>query len=46
MPSSIPTDKYTPYAKAIEELKKEGILDQNINHRRIKYLNNILEQDH
>ena len=45
-PCSITTDKHAPYIKAIEELKKEGVLDQNVNHRQIKYLNNILEQDH
>jgi IS6 family transposase len=45
-PSSITTDKHAPYSKAIEELKKEGHLDHNVNHRQIKYLNNILEQDH
>jgi transposase-like protein len=46
MPASITTDKHAPYTKAIDELKSEGILDQNLNHRQIKYLNNILEQDH
>ncbi len=46
MPSSITTDKHAPYTKAIEELRNEGILSQSINHRQIKYLNNILEQDH
>ncbi len=46
MPSSITTDKHSSYPAAIGELKKEGILDQRIKHRQIKYLNNILEQDH
>nr|WP_156962123.1 IS6 family transposase [Candidatus Paracaedibacter symbiosus] len=46
MPSSITTDKHASYTKAIEELKNEGILDKDLNHRQIKYLNNILEQDH
>ena len=46
MPSSITTDKHSSYHTAIGELKKEGILDQRLKHRQIKYLNNILEQDH
>ncbi|AIK96210.1 IS6 family transposase [Candidatus Odyssella acanthamoebae] len=45
-PSSITTDKHCSYHTAIGELKKEGILDQNLKHRQIKYLNTILEQDH
>jgi IS6 family transposase len=46
MPSNITTDKHAPYKTAIEELKNEGIIGQNLNHRQIKYLNNIIEQDH
>ncbi len=46
MPSSITTDKHAPYVKAIEYFKAEGQLDENVRHRQIKYLNNILEQDH
>lgn len=43
---SIVTDKYAPSLKAIKELKEEGLLDQNVNYWKSKYLNNILEQDH
>ena len=46
MPSSITTDKHSSYHTAIEELKKEGRLNERVKHRQIKYLNNILEQDH
>jgi IS6 family transposase len=46
MPSNITTDKHAPYKTAIEELKNEGVMGQNLNHRQIKYLNNIIEQDH
>ena len=42
----MPSDKHAPYKTAIEELKNEGIMKQNLNHRQIKYLNNIIEQDH
>lgn len=45
-PSPITTDKHSSYPAAIGELKKEGILNQHLKHRQIKYLNNILEQDH
>jgi len=45
-PRSIVTDKYAPSLKAVNELKEEGVLDQKVNHRKSKYLNNILEQDH
>ena len=46
MPSTITTDKHAPYKTAIEDLKNEGVFGQNLNHRQIKYLNNIIEQDH
>jgi transposase, IS6 family len=31
---------------AINELKNDKILPKNVNYRQIKYLNNIIEQDH
>ncbi|MBW8309110.1 MAG: IS6 family transposase [Candidatus Paracaedibacteraceae bacterium] len=46
MPSSITTDKHSSYHTTIEELKKEGRLDERVKHRQVKYLNNIIEQDH
>ncbi|WP_010301972.1 DDE-type integrase/transposase/recombinase [Candidatus Odyssella thessalonicensis] len=45
-PSSITTDKHSSYHTTIEELKREGCLDEGVKHRQVKYLNNILEQDH
>jgi transposase-like protein len=42
----INTDKNPAYIQAIKELKKEGKLDKNIEHLRIKYRNNKLEADH
>jgi len=45
-PYRINTDKHTPYQSAINELKKEGIIDDKMEHSRVKYLNNIIESDH
>lgn len=45
-PRVITVDKKTAYPIAIEELKKEKKLPVGIQIRQIKYLNNIIEQDH
>ena len=45
-PIYINTDKAPAYGVAIAELKKEGKCPQNIEHRQVKYLNNIVEADH
>jgi transposase-like protein len=42
----INTDKAKAYPKAIEELKNSGVLSKSVEHRTVKYLNNIIEQDH
>ena len=42
----INTDRAKAYPKAIEELKKSGVLSESVEHRSVKYLNNIIEQDH
>jgi transposase, IS6 family len=42
----INTDKAKAYPKAIKELKNSGVLSKSVEHRTIKYLNNIIEQDH
>ena len=42
----INTDKAKAYLKAIEELKESGVLSESVEHRSVKYLNNIIEQDH
>ena len=45
-PSSITTDKLASYPKAIRRLQKEDLLSKNVEHRKSKYLNNIIEADH
>ena len=42
----INTDKNPAYGEAIAELKKEGRLPKETQHRQVKYLNNRLEGDH
>ncbi|BAV24116.1 transposase and inactivated derivatives [Corynebacterium glutamicum] len=39
-------DKAPSLARAIAELKSEGICPPTVEHRQVKYLNNILEGDH
>ena len=39
-------DKNAAYPKAIAELKAAGILPASIELRQVKYLNNLIEQDH
>ncbi len=39
-------DKNAAYPKAIAELKAAGILPASVDLRQIKYLNNLIEQDH
>ena len=45
-PRVINTDKYAAYPPAIVQLKDEGVLEENCQHRPVQYLNNVLEQDH
>src|SRR5271165_2659757 len=40
------TDKHAAYPPAIVQLKDEGVLEENCQHRPVQYLNNVLEQDH
>jgi len=42
----ITVDKNSAYPAAINELKKEGFLAEACEVRQVKYLNNIVEQDH
>ena len=42
----INTDKAKAYPKAIQELKESGLLPESTKNRAIKYLNNLIEQDH
>lgn len=46
MPQVINTDKAGCYGKAIGELKQEGKLPHDTEHRQVKYLNNIVESNH
>ena len=45
-PYAINTDKAAAYGIAIQELKQEGRLEQDTEHRQVKYLNNQVEADH
>ncbi len=45
-PSSITTDKLASYPKAIQRMKRVGVLAKAVEHRTSKYLNNIIEADH
>src|SRR5664280_1213388 len=46
IPRAITVDKNPVYPPAVNELKNDRILPQNVSLRQIKYLNNIVEQDH
>jgi len=45
-PYVINTDKNPAYGEAIRNLNKDGVLDGYTLHRKVKYLNNIVEADH
>ena len=45
-PRVINTDKHAAYPPAIVQLKDEGVLEENCQHRPVQYLNNVLEQDY
>ena len=45
-PRVINTDKHAGYPPAIQALKEEGVLATGCEHRAVKYLNNVIEQDH
>ena len=42
----INVDKNAAYPKAIAELKASGVLPEAVELRQVKYLNNLIEQDH
>jgi IS6 family transposase len=46
IPKVITVDKNPAYPPAIDELKNDKILHKDVGIRQIKYLNNIIEQDH
>jgi transposase, IS6 family len=45
-PQVINVDKNAAYPKAIAELKAAGLLPEQVELRQVKYLNNLIEQDH
>jgi IS6 family transposase len=45
-PRVITVDKNAAYPKAIAELKASGTLPKSVELRQVKYLNNLVEQDH
>ena len=45
-PRVMNVDKNAAYPKAMAELKAAGILPQGVELRQVKYLNNLVEQDH
>ncbi|SRR5258708_39625709 len=45
-PRVINVDKNAAYPKAIAELKACGVLSASVELRQVKYLNNLIEQDH
>jgi IS6 family transposase len=45
-PRCINTDKAPTYAIAIKALQDEGVCPPGLEHRQVKYLNNIIEADH
>ncbi len=45
-PRVINVDKNAAYPKAIAELKAAGMLPEQVELRQVKYLNNLIEQDH
>jgi transposase-like protein len=45
-PRVINVDKNAAYPKAIADLKVAGVLPDHVELRQVKYLNNLIEQDH
>ncbi len=45
-PRVINVEKHAAYPKAMAELKASGALPESVELRQVKYLNNLIEQDH
>jgi transposase-like protein len=45
-PRVINVDKDAAYPLAVEQLKEEKLLEKDCELRQVKYLNNMIEQDH
>lgn len=46
IPRVINVDKNLAYPAAIDDFKNDGNIPENVEFRQVKYLNNIVEQDH
>src|SRR5436305_7631135 len=46
LPFTVGTDKHASYPEAFAASVKEKVLPQDCKLRRVKYLNDIIEQDH
>jgi transposase, IS6 family len=46
IPRVINTDKAPPYGRVLSRLKREGNCPESLQHRQIKYKNNVIECDH
>ena len=46
VPRVLNVDKNAAYPKAIADLKAAGVLPESVELRQVKYLNNLVEQDH
>ena len=46
IPRLINTDKAPTYGRALALLKREGLCPPDVEHRQIKYRNNVIECDH
>ncbi len=46
LPFSISTDKHVAYPKAFTASQEEKVIPADCKLRRVKYLNNVIEQDH
>lgn len=46
VPRVINVDKNAAYPKAMADLKASGVLPEQVELRQVKYLNNLVEQDH
>ena len=46
IPRVINTDKAATYGRALSRLKQEGKCPEDLEHRQIKYKNNVIECDH
>ncbi len=45
-PETVNTDRAPSYTQAIRELKEDGLLNDHVFHRKVKYLSNFIESDH